>query len=97
MGGVSVKEVGLPQTILSVDEALAKLQADFVPENSMTVTDITLEYLTLISEEGRILITPVWRFWLGANEDERNFMCQKILAVNAVTGQLIWEERGHTM
>ncbi len=93
----SVKEVGLPQTILSVDEALAKLQADFVPENSMTVTDITLEYLTLISEEGRILITPVWRFWLGANEDERNFMCQKILAINAVTGQLIYEERGNTM
>lgn len=93
----SVKEVGLPQTILSVDEALAKLQADFVPESSMIVTDITLEYLTLMYEDGRILITPVWRFWLGANEDERNFMCQKILAINAVTGQLIWEERGHTM
>ena len=93
----SVKEVGLTQAILSVDEALAKLQEDFVPESLMLVTDVTLEYITLMSEDGRILITPVWRFWLGANEDERNFMCQKILAINAVTGQLIWEERGHTM
>ena len=74
-----------------------KLNTFAVPESSMIVTDITLEYLTLMYEDGRILITPVWRFWLGANEDERNFMCQKILAINAVTGQLIWEERGHTM
>ena len=51
----------------------------------------------IISDDGRILITPVWRFLLGKDEDERNFLRQKILGIDAVTGELIWEERGETM
>ena len=63
----------------------------------MTISEITLEYVAIISDDGRILITPVWRFLLGKDEDERNFLRQKILGIDAVTGELIWEERGETM
>lgn len=38
-------------------------------------------------------IVPVWRFWPGNDETERSMMCEQILAVNAVNGELIWESR----
>ena len=50
-----------------------------------------------MSSDGKILVTPVWRFLLGEGEDERNFLRQKILGIDAVTGELIWEERGNTL
>lgn len=98
----SAREIGLEKAILLPDEAIEKLRdqaafLNFEEENQVTITKITLEYVVTISPDGKPVITPAWRFWLGENEDERNFLCQKILAVDAVTGELIWEERGHTM
>lgn len=61
------------------------------------VSRITLEYIVVNSSGGKPLITPVWRFWLGSDGDERNFLRYKILAVDALTGDLIWEERGQTI
>ncbi len=98
----SVKEIGLTKNILSPDEAVERLQeqADFLifeDENQIMVSKVTLEYIVINSPEGKMLIIPVWRFWLGNDEDERNFLCHKILAIDALTGELIWDERGHTM
>ena len=98
----SVKEIGLTKNILSPDEAVERLQeqADFLifeDESQIMVSKVTLEYILINSPEGKMLITPVWRFWLGNDEDERNFLCHKILAIDALTGELIWDERGHTM
>lgn len=98
----SVKEIGLTKNILSPDEAVERLQeqADFLifeDESQIMVSKVTLEYIVINSPEGKMLITPVWRFWLGNVEDERNFLCHKILAIDALTGELIWDERGHTM
>lgn len=98
----SVKDTGLGGTILSPKEAVGKLQEqaaflDFEGESSVAVNEITLEYVVVISDDGKILVTPVWRFLLGEGEDERNFLRQKILGIDAVTGELIWEERGHTL
>lgn len=98
----SMNEIGLEEPILSLDKALAKLNdqaafLNFEGKSQVTVSQITLEYVVLNSFEGPTLVTPVWRFWLGADEDERNFQRQKILAIDAVTGTLVWEERGNTM
>lgn len=98
----SVKEIGLTKNILSPDEAVERLQeqADFLifeDESQIMVSKVTLEYIVINSPEGKMLITPVWRFWLGNDEDERNFLCHKMLAIDALTGELIWDERGHTM
>ena len=80
----SVKEIGLTKNILSPDEAVERLQeqADFLifeDENQIMVSKVTLEYIVINSPEGKMLITPVWRFWLGNDEDERNFLCHKYL------------------
>lgn len=96
----SVNETGLEKTLLSPEEAVGKLQEqatflDFEGESRVAVTEITLEYVVVMSLDGKILVTPVWRFLLGENEDERNFQRQKILGIDAVTGELIWEERGN--
>ncbi len=98
----SVNETGLDQKLLSPEEAVGKLQEqaaflDFEGESSVIVTEITLEYVVVMSPDGKILVTPVWRFRLGEDEDERNFLRQKILGIDAVTGELIWEERGNTL
>ena len=98
----SVNETGLDQKMLSPEEAVGKLQEqaellDFEGESHVTVTEITLEYVVVISTDGQILVTPFWRLLLGENEDERNFLRQKILGIDAVTGELIWEERGNTL
>lgn len=98
----SIEEKGLEKIILSPDEAAERLQkqADFInfgEETQTTVSKITLEYFLDIFPAGEMLITPVWRFLIGEDEAERNFFRHKILAVDAVTGELIWEERGTTM
>lgn len=88
--------------MLSPEEAVGKLQEqaellDFEGESHVTVTKITLEYVVVISPDGQILVKPLWRFLPGENEDERNFLRQNILGIDAVTGELIWEERGNTL
>ena len=98
----STEEIGLEETILSPDEAVRRLQEqadsiDFEEENQMMVTRVTLEYVVITTPTGRILATPVWRFWLGEDDDARSFFGHKILGIDAVTGELIWEERGQTM
>lgn len=98
----SVKEIGLEETILSPEEAVERLkeQAVFLKfdgENQAEVTEIALEYVVITSPDGKILLTPVWRFLLGGDEDARSFFGHKILGIDAITGELIWEERGQTM
>ncbi|MCI8616525.1 MAG: hypothetical protein HFJ01_15790, partial [Lachnospiraceae bacterium] len=98
----SVNETGLDQKMLSPEEGVGKLQEqaellDFEGESHVTVTKIALEYVVVISPDGQILVKPLWRFLPGENEDERNFLRQNILGIDAVTGEMIWEERGNTL
>ncbi|MDE6568699.1 MAG: M23 family metallopeptidase [Lachnospiraceae bacterium] len=53
--------------------------------------------MVVISPDGQIPVTPVRRFQLGEDENGRNFLRRKILGIDAVTGELIWEERGNTL
>ncbi|MCH5339567.1 MAG: hypothetical protein J1E03_12350 [Acetatifactor sp.] len=98
----STKEIGLEETILSPEEAVNRLKEqtaflNFDGESQVTVSKITLEYVVTITPAGKILATPVWRFWLGEDEEERCFFGHRILGIDAITGELIWEERGQTM
>lgn len=94
----SMEEIGLTETILTPTEAVAAMQEqiDFIQiqETQMCITKISLEYLAVISSKGELEIVPIWRFWMGNDEMERNMMCEQIFAVNAVSGELIWENRG---
>ncbi len=94
----SVEEIGLSEPILTPTEAVATMQEQIdsiqMQETQICVTRISLEYLTVTSSEGALEIVPVWRFWSGNNELERIMMCEQVFAVNAVSGELIWEDRG---
>lgn len=97
----SVEETGLEAPILTAEEAVDSLERqavylNFEERTRLFVSEIAPEYVTLMTSTGDILITPVWRFRLGEDADERNYLREKILAINAVTGDLIWEERGNT-
>jgi len=95
-----VEETGLEAPILSVGEA-ADILADnsalinFEEENSIFVGKVTLEYIVVNSSVGETYITPVWRFYIGDTENKRNVLRNQILAVDAVTGEIIQEERGN--
>ena len=94
----SVEEIGLGKPILSAKEAVIAMQEQIdsvqIPgEVPSSITKITLEYLAVISSDGEPYIVPIWRFLLGDDAMERSLMGEKILAVNAVSGELIWEER----
>lgn len=94
----SLEEIGLDKPILTPEEAVAAMQeqTDSIPhqEEQILITKISLEYLAVISSAGEPEIVPIWRFWPGADEAERCRSCERILAVNAVNGEVIWEERG---
>lgn len=93
----SVSEIGLAEAILTPQKAVEAMQEQIdsvqMQETQIGITKISLEYLTVISSEGAPEVVPVWRFWLGSDETERSMMCEQILAVDAVSGELIWEDR----
>ena len=96
-----VEEVELQEPIISVEAAAAVLsgniaQVSFGDSEMLSIGRITLEYLVTQNMMGETSIIPVWRFWIGDTEDQMNLNRGKIIAVDAVTGELIQGERGHT-
>ena len=96
-----VEKVELQEPIISVEAAAAVLsgniaQVSFGDNEMLSIGKITLEYLVSQNMMGEASIIPVWRFWLGNTEDQMNLNRGKIIAVDAVTGELIQGERGHT-
>ena len=101
-----VQELSLEQQIISMDDALASLEKhaslidyDFLEisyffEETIPVSKITFEYLVLPGSDGRYIVTPIWRFQLGETEEQRNILRDKVIAVNALTGELIAQYRG---
>ena len=93
----SEEELGLDNPILSASEAVASMQEriDQIPiqEEPLAITKISLEYLSVISSDGDLLIVPIWRFWAGEDEKERSLRSEEVIAVNALNGELIWEKR----
>ena len=93
----SEEEIGLEKPILSVSEAVNVLQKqmDRIPiqEEPLSVKKICLEYLSVISSEGELLIVPVWRFYAGEDEAAQSLKSEELIAVNAISGELIWERR----
>ena len=94
----TMEEIGLDEPILTPMEAIVAVQGQIdsiqMQETQVYVTKISLEYLAVVSSEGTPEIIPIWRFWPGDDELERIKMCEQIFAVNAVSGELIWENRG---
>lgn len=83
--------MGLDQPILSAEEAAAAMQAQIdsavMEETQVLVKKISLEYLTVISDKGEPEVLA------RADEKERCQKSENILAVNAITGEVLQEKR----
>lgn len=94
-------ELGI-SSLLSVDEAMeilsynAPLISFDETIDQITISKISMEYVVLKDEEGAPVITPVWRFQIGSNDEERNLKRERIIAINAMSGDFIQERRRHT-
>lgn len=102
-------ELTLDQPIISLDAALSSLSkyALLIDPDTLSirdlysdtipVTEISFEYIVLRGYDFTYTVTPVWRFLIGSDEDQRLMHRDKIIAVNALTGELILERRGLQM
>lgn len=89
----------LSSKILSLDDALAVLRdnvnvVNFYGKNTLNIGAITMEYMVTLTETQEVVVTPVWRFQIGSDKDSLGINRRYVLAVDAVTGNLIQGERG---
>ena len=99
-------EVGntiLTDPIISVDKAVESLKDSIFQmsfqefdNNTLTVNEITLEYIVVNADDGKAYIRPAWRFVVGENEEKQNRYRDRIIAIDAVTGDLIQGRRGNS-
>lgn len=95
--------------IITIDEAVQVFEnqiADYFNATSLGVdsylgsqiiiSKVSLEYLVVNDITAGAVITPVWRFQLGADESGRCILRDRVIAVNAINGNLIVERRRNT-
>lgn len=89
-------------SIITVDEAIQNIKNNSISisankiemsENTIYVNEISLEYI--VSNDNAEII-PIWRFNIGLDSEERNLYRDRILAINAITGELLQERREKT-
>lgn len=85
--------------LLTLEDAVSTLQEnatliDFYGEDTLTVGAISLEYIVTLTETQEAVVVPAWRFQIGSDDDAMIINRMRVLAVNAVTGELIQGERG---
>lgn len=85
--------------LLPLEDAVSTLQKnaaliDFYGEDTLTVSAVSLEYIVTLTETQEAVVVPAWRFQIGADDDALTINHTRVLAVNAVTRELIQGERG---
>lgn len=96
-----IEEIPLTQKIIGVDEALRSLQDNtelisrhslgLLPMDVLPIREVTLEYIVLRGDDCNGTVTPVWRFLVGENDEQKDMFRDRIIAVNALTGEPIIE------
>lgn len=99
-------EIPLSQYVLSAEDAvesLAKysslistssLNIEEIGLTSIPISEITFEYIVRKGYDFTYEITPVWRFQIGYTEQDRIMYRDRIIAIDAITGEIISERRG---
>lgn len=95
-----VGETTSQHSIMNIDEAydiMKKNAAQIdLEEDTINISAITLEYIVTKSIDGSASITPSWRFLIGNTKDEINFYRDRIIAIDAMNGDIIQGRRGDT-
>lgn len=61
--------------------------------DELFIGSITLEYIIMNQVDGTVQIVPAWRFNVGRTDTEMNQLRDRVVAVNAVTGEIIQGRR----
>jgi len=80
----------------AVDDLSNNISQVSLSSDAITVSKISLEYIVVKNLADEPIIVPAWRFLIGATDDQINQNRSLILAVNAISGELIQGERGTT-
>ena len=105
-----IKELPFNQKIISAEDAfeLIKTNVELINvhnldsitrhyfSDTIPISEISLEYKVMRNENGYV-ISPIWRFVVGETDEQRMMYRDIIIAVNAVTGEIIIETRGLKM
>ena len=97
--------------IISLDDAIAYLQKnashvndgsnfmdfDRIYDDVIPISEITFEYVVVKHEKYEYAVVPVWRFVIGDDEESRLIARDRIISVNALTGELIADRRRATL
>ena len=106
-----IEPVVLDSKIISLNGAIAHLQENALDINyrsnfmsfeniysdMIPITEITFEYIVVRDENYRYTVVPAWRFLIGDDEESRLMYKDRIVAINAITGELIAERRRHNL
>ena len=104
------EELSFNQRIISAEDAFELLNAnaelinvhnlDVITRdyfsNIIPISEICLEYKVMRNENGYV-ISPIWRFVVGETDEQRLMYRDVIIAVDALTGEIIIETRGLKM
>ncbi len=90
----------LTSPLLSLEEAMTELQenaslVNFYDEDHLSIGAVSMEYIVIKTKAQKVTtVVPAWRFQIGSDDDSLMINRRKILAVNAITGELIQGKRG---
>lgn len=104
------EELPFNQKIISAEEAfeILKANAELINvhnldgitrhyfSNTIPISEICLEY-KVMRNDSNYVISPIWRFVVGETDEQRLMYRDVIIAVNALTGEIIIETRGLKM
>ena len=72
------------------------MQFDYLYADVIPISEITFEYVAIRNENYEYTVVPVWRFVIGDDEESRLIARDRIISVNALTGELIADRRRAT-
>ena len=104
------EELPFNQKIISAEDAfeILKANAELINvhnldgitrhyfSNTIPISEISLEYKVMRNDSAYV-ISPTWRFVVGETDEQRLMYRDIIIAVNALTGEIIIETRGLKM
>ena len=105
-----IEELPFNQKIISAEDAFELLKTnvelinvhnlDVITRhyflNTIPISEICLEYKVMRNGNGYV-ISPIWRFVVGETDEQRQMYRDVIIAVNALTREIIIETRGLKM
>ena len=92
---LSATDGDMDKAVEFLKDSIFQISFQEFDNGTLTVNEITLEYIVVNADDGKAYIRPAWRFVVGENKEQQNGYRDRIIAIDAVTGDLIQGRRGN--